>query len=104
MRRNWSQANPPSGTGKPAPQITSYTPTTGPAAGGTTVTFTGKHFSNYGASGTAITFGGTSGGSITVISDTSTTCTTPAKAAGTYDIVFANSNGTWTIPNGFVYT
>ena len=58
-------------------------------AGGATVTLTGTNFK----SGATVTIGGTSASSITVVSSTTITFTTPAKSAGDYDVKVTNTNG-----------
>ena len=69
-------------------------------AGGETITLTGSNFQ----SGATVTVGGTSATSVTVVSTTSITFTTPAKTAGDYDVVLANTNGlAATLSNGISY-
>jgi hypothetical protein len=69
-------------------------------AGGETITVTGSNFQ----SGATVTVGGTAASSTTVVSTTSITFTTPAKAAGDYDIIITNSNGlTARLTNGISY-
>lgn len=69
-------------------------------AGGETITLTGSNFQT----GATVTIGGTSATSVTVVSTTSITFTTPAKTAGDYDIVVTNSNGlSATSTNGISY-
>jgi hypothetical protein len=65
-------------------------PTSGPAAGGTSVTITGTGFT--GAS--AVNFGATPAASFTVNDDTSISATAPAHAAGTVDVTVATVGGT----------
>jgi hypothetical protein len=85
-----------------APTVTAVSPTTGPAAGGTTVTVTGTGLTG----ATAVTFGGTAGTSITVLSATSLTVVSPAHAAGTVDIRVTTPAGTSanTAADNFTYT
>ncbi|MEU9048669.1 MULTISPECIES: IPT/TIG domain-containing protein [unclassified Kitasatospora] len=64
------------------PTATGLTPTTGPAAGGTTVTLTGSHL--YGT--TAVAFGTTPASSFTVVNDTTVTAVAPPHAAGPVDV------------------
>ena len=69
-------------------------------AGGETITLNGSNFQ----SGATVTIGGTSATSVTVVSTTSITFVTPAKTAGDYDVVVANSNGlSATKTNGISY-
>lgn len=69
-------------------------------AGGETITLTGSNFQ----SGANITVGGTAATSVTVVSTTSVTFTTPAKTAGDYDVVLTNSNGlSARLTNGISY-
>ena len=83
-----------------APTVTSLSPATGAAAGGTAVTITGKDLTGT----TGVTFGGTAATSVVVVSDTSVTCVTPAKTAGAYDVVATTPAGTGTKTNGFTYS
>jgi hypothetical protein len=73
----------------PAPRVVGITPTSGPAAGGTSVTITGTGFSGV----TAVRFGGVAARSYTVASSTSITAVAPASA-GTVDVSVANAGGT----------
>lgn len=75
-------------------------PATGVAAGNTTVTITGTNLTGT----TGVTFGGTAGTTLVNVSDTSVTVHTPAKAAGTYDVVLTTPKGTATKTGGFIYT
>ncbi len=56
----------------PAPKVTSIAPTSGPAAGGTSVTITGTGF----LSGATVSLGGTAATGVNVVSSTSITATT----------------------------
>jgi hypothetical protein len=64
---------PPSWLG---PFITNIQPDSGPAAGGTTVTITGRNFTG----ATAVRFGATNAASFTVDSDTQITAVSPPQA------------------------
>lgn len=66
--------------------VVSCSPDYGPIAGGTSVTITGTGF----LSGATVTFDGVSATSVTVVSDTSITCTTPAGTVGFADIEVTN--------------
>jgi len=83
----------------PAPTVTSCSPSSGPASGGTSVTITGTGF----ASITAVTFGGTSATGISVVNTTSIVCTAPAHAAGAVSVVVTNSSGSGTKASGFTF-
>ena len=74
----------------PAPRITDVSPTSGPAAGGTTVTISGTAFTG----ATALTFGGHPAASFTVNGDTSITAVSPAASGGTVDIAVSTAGGT----------
>ncbi len=74
----------------PAPSVTEISPTSGPAAGGTSVTITGKNLSG----ATGVSFGGTAG-SITADSSTSVTATSPA-GSGTVTVTVTTPGGTAT--------
>ncbi len=82
-----------------APTVSTVSPSVGPVAGGTSVVLTGTNFTGT----TSITFGGTTSGTYNVDSPTQITVTTPAKAAGTYDVSVTNPGGTGTKTSGFTY-
>lgn len=82
------------------PTISTVTPNTGLAAGGTSVTIVGTNFTG----ATACTFGGTAGTSRVVVDDTHITVVTPAKTAGAYDVVVTTPAGSGTKTNGFTYS
>jgi hypothetical protein len=65
-----------------APTITGLDPAAGSTAGGNTVTITGTGFTG----ATKVTFGGTAGSSLVVVSDTEITVKAPAHAAGTVEV------------------
>ena len=74
-----------------APAITSLSPTTGVTGGNTLVTITGTGF----LSGATVSFGGTAGTSVTVVSATSITVRSPATlVAGKVDVSVTTSGGT----------
>jgi hypothetical protein len=64
-----------------------------------TITIIGQDFKP----GATVTFGGTAAKNITVVSDTIITCTPPAHAAGTVDIVITNPDGGTYTKTGFTY-
>ncbi|MGC2775495.1 MAG: IPT/TIG domain-containing protein, partial [Bradyrhizobium sp.] len=73
----------------PAPTVTSISPTSGLAAGGTSVTITGTSFTG----ATAVNFGATPATGFTVNSATSITATSPA-GTGTVDVRVTTAGGT----------
>jgi hypothetical protein len=83
-----------------APTITSISPSSGPVAGGQTVTVTGTDFTGV----TAVKFGSTPGTSVTVISSTQLTVVSPAHAAGTVPIRVVTRSGTSPLVNVDRYT
>ena len=72
------------------PTVTSVAPKGGPLVGGTVVTVTGTNF----GAGATVAFGGTLATSVTVVSETSLTATTPAHAAGAVTVLVTNTDGT----------
>jgi hypothetical protein len=72
------------------PTVTAVTPTSGPTAGGRTVTVTGTHLTG----ATAVHFGSAAGTTVTVLSDTSLTVRTPPHAAGTVHVTVSTPDGT----------
>ena len=84
----------------PPPAVTSASPSSGPAAGGTSVTITGSGF----AAGATITFGTTAAASVTVVSATTITATSPASNGNKVDIVVSNPDGqSARLTEGFAY-
>jgi hypothetical protein len=68
--------------------------------GGETITLTGTGFKT----GATVTVGGTAAPAVSYVSETQITFTTPAKAAGDYDIVVTNADtGSATYINGISY-
>ena len=83
------------------PGLSSVSPTSGPTAGGTTVTLTGTNF----AAGATVTIGGAAATGVVVVSATSITARTPAGAAGARDVRVTLPGGqTATRTGGFTYT
>ncbi len=72
-----------------APTITSVSPTSGLTSGGASVTITGTNLTG----ATSVTFGGTAATSFVVNSATSITAVTPAKAAGTVEVIVTTPGG-----------
>ena len=73
----------------PPPTVTGVSPSSGPAAGGTSVTITGTDFT--GAS--AVHFGASQAASFSVVNTTQITATSPA-GAGTADVTVTTPSGT----------
>ena len=76
-----------------APTVASISPTSGPIAGGTSVTLTGTGFTGTTGAG-GVRFGGTNATSYTVNSDTQITAVSPAHAAGVVDVTVTAPGGT----------
>jgi hypothetical protein len=70
--------------------VSAITPTSGPEAGGTSVTITGTQFIDGAA--LAVQFGGASATNVTVVDASTITCDTPA-GTGTVDVVVTNGDG-----------
>jgi len=70
-----------------------------PAAGGSVVLIDGDNFTG----ATSVTFGGTAGTAFSVINDNTIQVTTPAKAAGSYDVVVVKGAGNATLTAGVTY-
>jgi hypothetical protein len=73
----------------PAPRVTSVSPGSGSAAGGTSVAITGTGFTG----ATGVSFGGTAASNYVVTSDTSITAVAPAASAGTVDVAVTTAGG-----------
>lgn len=69
------------------------------AAGGKVTRIIGQNFTG----ATGVTFGGTVGTAFSVIDDETVQVTTPAKAAGTYDLVVQHPDGNATRTAGVTY-
>jgi hypothetical protein len=83
-----------------APIISSLSPTSGPAGGGTTVTISGTGF----AVGATVSFGGTAATNVNVVGSTTITAVTPAHASGAVNVVVTNPGGqSATSTNGYSY-
>ena len=84
------------------PTLTSVTPASGPAGGGTAVTLTG---SNFLSGATTVTFGGTTipAGSVTFVSSTEIRVSSPAHAAGPVTVTATTLGGTSGSGEQFTY-
>ena len=84
----------------PAPVISSVSPATGPVAGGTALTISGKNFLGT----TGVTVGGVAATGVTVTNaGTQITCTTPAGTAGQQDVVVQGPLASATQAKAFTY-
>jgi len=81
------------------PTITSLSPSSGSAAGGTVVTITGTNFTG----ATAVTIGGANAMGLTVNSPTSITVTTPAGTAGVKNVIVTTPGGLAGITSAYTY-
>lgn len=74
----------------PPMTVDSVAPAFGPPAGNTLITISGSGFNP----GATVTVGGSSCTSVSVVSETSITCRTPARSAGSADVVVTNTDST----------
>ena len=81
------------------PTVTDVTPSSGPAAGGTNVTVSGTNFTG----ATGVTFGGTAATNVSVASEVTLTCDTPAHAAGAVSVVVTTPSGSNEANTAFTY-
>ncbi len=79
--------------------MASINPTSGPIAGGTSVTVTGTNF----VAGATVSFGSNAGTSVVVTSPTSLTVNSPAGSAGLVNVTVHNPDGTSTQTVDFTY-
>jgi len=73
-----------------SPTVSTISPISGPLGGGVSVTITGANFTG----ATGVTLGGTAATSVSVVNDSTITCTTPAHSAGTASVLVTNADGT----------
>ena len=83
----------------PVPAVNELTPSSGPVAGGTSVTVTGTGFSG----ATAVSFGTRAATSFHVVSDDQITAVSPAGSAGMVDVTIVAPGGSST-PSGAQFT
>jgi Concanavalin A-like lectin/glucanases superfamily/Domain of unknown function (DUF1929)/IPT/TIG domain/Bacterial Ig domain len=87
-------------TSLPAPSMSSASPNSGPATGGTAVTITGTNF----VSGATVTFGGTAATNVVVTNSATITATTPSHAAGAVTVKVTNPDTqNSSLTTGFTY-
>jgi hypothetical protein len=83
------------------PGLTSVSPTSGPTAGGTTLTITGSGF----VAGATVRVNGVAATGVTFVSSTQLRANTPAASAGTYAIQVTNPDSqAATLASAFTYT
>ena len=82
------------------PVVTHISPSSGPHAGGTTVTITGTGFTG----ATAVLFGGTAATHVTVVTSTKITARSPAESAGVRNVSVVTAGGTSAIVSADRYT
>ena len=83
----------------PSPTVSGISPSSGPTAGGTSVTITGTGF----VSGAVVSIGGNPATEVTVDSSTSIKATTPSGTAGAKVVAVTTPSGTGTKTGGFTY-
>ena len=89
-----------SATPNTAPVISTLSPTSGEAAGGTTVTISGTGFAN----GASVSFGGTPASNVNVVGSTTIIAVTPPHASGQVNVVVTNPDSqSTTSTNGYTY-
>lgn len=87
-----------------APQVTSISPSQGPAAGGTQVTLIGRHFSGNYSSSISVTVDGFTSAAIVLIDDSTLTFITPAHpSANNLDVAILTGGGQATLVGVFSY-
>ena len=81
------------------PTVSSVSPSSGPTAGGTSVTITGTNLTG----ATGVTIGGAAATGVVVVSNTTITAVTPAGAAGTASVVVTTLGGSNAANTLFTY-
>lgn len=81
------------------PHITGTSPTTGPLAGGATVTFTGTNFQ----SGTVVSFSGLPATNVQVVDSKTITAVPPPHPAGVADVEIVTGGIRFTLPSAYTY-
>ena len=77
-------------TYEPAPTVTTISPTSGPASGGTPVTITGTNFTG----ATTADFGGVAGTGLVVVDADHITVDSPPRSAGAHNVTVTTPSGT----------
>lgn len=87
------------------PVISSITPTSGSADGGTTITVTGQYFSGSYSNSVSAAINGASGSSVVIIDDSTLTFVSPAGAASSgLPVSVATGGGLGILAGAFTYT
>ena len=94
-----SRSSPVGFTYLAGPAVTGISPSSGPTAGGTTVTITGTGFSG----ATSVGFGGSAAPSFVVVNDTTITAVTPPGTPGAVDVLVFSPGGSAEVVDGFTY-
>jgi len=79
--------------------IVSVSPASGTTVGGTVVTIKGTHLDGV----TSVTFGGTAGTALTVVSPRELKVTTPVKTAGAVTVAVVDDGGSVSKATGYTY-
>ena len=82
-----------------APVVSSVSPSSGPIAGGTSVTISGTDLTG----ATSVTFGGAAATAFSVVNASTITATTPSGSAGAIDVQVTTAGGTATASSAFTY-
>ena len=82
------------------PTVSAISPSSGPIAGGTSVTITGANLTG----ATGVTIGGTAATSVVVVNATTITAVTPAGSAGAKSVVVTTSGGSNAANTLYTYT
>jgi hypothetical protein len=82
------------------PAVSAVSPTSGPLAGGNSVTITGSGFSG----ATGVTFGSVPATNFTVVSNTRISVLAPAEPAGLHNVFVTGPTGTSAAVFGDLYT
>jgi hypothetical protein len=89
----------------PAPTVTSISPISGTASGGTAITVTGTNFRSPASVAFADLGAGKAATGVVVVSSTKITATTPAHSVGLKDVVVMNPDQqTGTLRNAYTYS
>jgi IPT/TIG domain-containing protein len=81
------------------PTLTGVVPNEGPTTGGQTVTLTGSGF----RTGMLVTFGGSAGTALSIVSPTEATVVAPAHGPGAVNVTVSTPGGTATLAGGYTY-